>query len=513
MSQRLKMKWITAALLTVLSAGAAHATEGVVVGDAYVNSAHPTTNYGSLSNLYVNSTGTTLIQFDLSSLPAGTTASQIGVASLKLYVNRINTSGLVSIQAANGSWSESTVTYATMPSPGVLVASFTPAAAQQFVVIDITSLVQSWLNGTANNGIALTSSGGDVVFDSKENDETGHAAHLDITVVSQGPAGIPGAVGAQGPAGPTGATGSNGATGPAGPTGATGATGANGLVNFLGPYNGGSTYNVGDSVSYTDGTVPSSSYISIAGGNNGNLPTVGGNNAFWDLVAQAGSTGATGATGATGPQGVPGATGATGATGAAGATGATGPQGAASTVAGPPGTAATISVGATTTGSPGTQASVTNSGTSSAAVFKFTIPAGATGATGSAGAEGPAGPAGPTGPTGTSTGTVYTTPAASTAGNENDPAGTSTITGSDTVYFVANGATITLPAGSTAGQHLILINTAGPSNGSASFTVKAASGGNIENGYDTVVGNSLGFVDVVELVCDGHGNWWVVIRG
>src|ERR1039458_1209301 len=197
MTQRMWMKWMAAAMLTVLSASAAHATDGTVVGDAYVNSAHPATNYGGLSNLYVNSTGTALIQFDLSSLPAGTTASQIGAASLKLYVNRINASGLVSIQAVNGAWSESTVTYATMPSPGVLVATFTPAAAQQFVVIDITSLVQGWVTTPSSNyGVALTTNSGDIVLDSKENDETSHVAHLDITVVSQGPAG---ATGAQGP--------------------------------------------------------------------------------------------------------------------------------------------------------------------------------------------------------------------------------------------------------------------------------------------------------------------------
>jgi hypothetical protein len=46
------------------------------------------------------------------------------------------------------------------------------------------------------------------------------------------------------------------------------------------------------------------------------------------------------------------------------------------------GAAATVSVGTTTTGSAGTNASVTNSGTSSAAVFNFTIPRGATGAAG-----------------------------------------------------------------------------------------------------------------------------------
>ena len=59
--------------------------------------------------------------------------------------------------------------------------------------------------------------------------------------------------------------------------------------------------------------------------------------------------------------------------------------------AGPAGDAATIAVGTTTTGSPGTNASVTNSGTSSAAVFDFTIPQGLTGAQGATGAQGPAG--------------------------------------------------------------------------------------------------------------------------
>ena len=239
MNQSAWMKWMAAAMLMIVSAVAAHATEGVVVGDAYVNSAHATTNYGGLSNLYVSSNGTALIQFDLSLLPAGTTASQIGIATLKLYVNRINTSGLVSVQPVNSAWSESTVTYATIPSLGTAVASFTPATAEQFIVIDITSLVQSWVTTPSSNfGLALTTSSGDIVLDSKENDETSHVGHLDITVVSQGPAGATGATGLQGPAGPTGATGatgSQGPQGPQGPQGATGSTGATGATGAQGP--------------------------------------------------------------------------------------------------------------------------------------------------------------------------------------------------------------------------------------------------------------------------------------
>lgn len=56
--------------------------------------------------------------------------------------------------------------------------------------------------------------------------------------------------------------------------------------------------------------------------------------------------------------------------------------------AGADGAAATVDVGTTTTGVAGSDASVVNSGTTSAAVFDFTIPRGATGATGSPGADG-----------------------------------------------------------------------------------------------------------------------------
>jgi hypothetical protein len=58
---------------------------------------------------------------------------------------------------------------------------------------------------------------------------------------------------------------------------------------------------------------------------------------------------------------------------------------------GPTGNAATIAVGTTTTGSPGTNAAVINSGSSSAAVFNFTIPAGVQGPQGIQGIQGPSG--------------------------------------------------------------------------------------------------------------------------
>jgi len=82
-----------------------------------------------------------------------------------------------------------------------------------------------------------------------------------------------------------------------------------------------------------------------------------------------------------------------------GQTGAQGPQGAT-------GAAATIAVGATTTGAAGTPAAVTNTGTSSAAVFNFTIPQGIKGDTGNTGPKGDTGATGAGVATGGTTGQV-----------------------------------------------------------------------------------------------------------
>jgi len=91
-----------------------------------------------------------------------------------------------------------------------------------------------------------------------------------------------------------------------------------------------------------------------------------------------GAQGAQGVPGPGGPQGAQGPQGIQGVQGPVGAQGNTGPQG-------PTGAAATATAGTTTTGAPGTSASVVNAGTTSAAVFNFTIPRGDTGSTGPVG--------------------------------------------------------------------------------------------------------------------------------
>ena len=196
----------------------AEATQLPVAGDATVSSSRSAANLGSLSNLYVGNGNTSLLQFSLGSLPAGTTSAQVENATLFVFVNRVNAAGSVTVQPATSSWTESGVTYSSMPSLGSSIGSFSVSAAGEYVAVDVTSEVQSWVTTPASNyGLALSSSAANVVLDSKENDQTAHPAILDVTLVNQG---------SQGPIGLTGATGATGVTGATGLVGATGAVGA-----------------------------------------------------------------------------------------------------------------------------------------------------------------------------------------------------------------------------------------------------------------------------------------------
>lgn len=169
----------------------------------------------------------------------------------------------------------------------------------------------------------------------------------------QGPRGEQGIQGVQGEIGPRGATGPQGPQGERGPQGAQGIQGAQGeigprgeqgLQGETGPQ--GPQGTAGAAATIAVGTVTTGAEGSSVSVVNSGTSSA----AVFDFSIPVGATGATGATGPTGP---------------------TGPSGA----------AATISIGTVTTGAEGSAATVTNSGTSSAAVFDFSIPVGATGAT------------------------------------------------------------------------------------------------------------------------------------
>ena len=434
---------VAVSIATFFTCSVARATDVALTGDAHVNLTRSTTNFGTLANLYVGNGNTALLQFDLSTLPSGLTAGQISQATLTVFVNRVNSGGSVSLSPVTSTWSESTVTYATIPTIGTPINSFTAATAGQYVTLDVTLLVQSWITTPASNfGLALSASAANVLLDSKENDETGHTAKLDVTITSTGaigPTGATGPIGAIGPQGPTGPqgtaglqglTGATGSQGPAGPQGTTGASGPQGAAGTIGAvtnWSSSATYQVGQVVFCTACSSNGSSYAALAANTNQDPPTQTG---AWQLIAQAGAQGipgVVGAAGATGSIGATGFTGATGATGPAGPAGATGAVGATGTI----GTVSNWSSSTTyQVGQVVFCAACSTNGSSYAALAVNTNvdpsthpilwnliaqagttgPQGATGATGSSSTV--AGPSGPTGATGaTGAGLSAATPA------------------------------------------------------------------------------------------------------
>ncbi len=161
---------------------AAHA-QVTPIGDSFINTATPTTNYGSKTLLDVDgATQTTYVQFNLASIPATTSVSQ---ATLKLYVNSVTTAGSFNVDYVNGAWTESTIDASNAPPLGTTIASNVNVAAtekNQYILINLTSAVQAWLNGSeTNNGIALVANSSfNATFDSKENTTTSHPPELDI---------------------------------------------------------------------------------------------------------------------------------------------------------------------------------------------------------------------------------------------------------------------------------------------------------------------------------------------
>jgi hypothetical protein len=288
-----------AAILISFVAGfsALTAAQAVLSADSFTTSVHPKMNFGTSVALTVASGSQTYIRFAFPHLPAGLTGENVSGASVVLYVDALLTSGTMDVYAIDGAWSESTITFDNAPKLGSKILSAVPVSSTGYLSLNVTSLVQAWLNGThANNGIALLPSSGSAIaasFDSKENTLTSHPAQLSLVLVSagpqgpEGPAGPQGAQGAEGPAGPqgaTGATGPSGPTGPQGPQGPQGPAGTTGIfgsnnVNFFTNGSAGATCTLGAillnaSVLYTSNYLPA----------DGRLLPINSNTALFSLI-------------------------------------------------------------------------------------------------------------------------------------------------------------------------------------------------------------------------------------
>ena len=171
--------------------------------DAYVNSAAPTTNYGAAKTLDLSSAADTIfIRFDLTAVPSGYTGSSIAKATLKVFVDSCTKAGSFNVDLVNGTWTEKTIDYSNQPALGTTIAASVPLTTTnklEYVEVDITSAVVDWLNGTANDGIALVANSPLVAtFDSKEATTTSHPAELDIVFAGGGGSGITGITTASG---------------------------------------------------------------------------------------------------------------------------------------------------------------------------------------------------------------------------------------------------------------------------------------------------------------------------
>jgi hypothetical protein len=144
--------WILGSVLAM----PAMAVDLTATGDAYTQSASPTSNFGSSGVTAVAVDRTTLIQFD----PVAVAQSSGAHATLKVKVllAKNGTDG-VTARLVTGPWNEKTVTAQTMPtiSPNILDGKIITTTNQgQVVSFDVSGALATWrANPAANFGIAL----------------------------------------------------------------------------------------------------------------------------------------------------------------------------------------------------------------------------------------------------------------------------------------------------------------------------------------------------------------------
>jgi hypothetical protein len=267
--------------------------EALLTDDAYTSSSSPAKKFGKKKGLLVSKSQRSFLKFSLSTLPSGTVGADVEKATLKLFASKRRKAGAFDVFAVTGPWSERRITHRTAPvlaDHAETAAPVSVGGVNQFVTVDVTTLVRDWIDfiatsgasGRANNGVALVRrSRLSAEIDSKESDSTAHDAALEIVLTGGG--GV-------GPAGPQGAAGPAGPVGPAGPQG----------LAWQGNFSSSTNYNPNDTV-HDDGSI----YLCVNALGCAASSTPAGNSS-WSLVVERGETGPAGAPGAQGPAGPPG---------------------------------------------------------------------------------------------------------------------------------------------------------------------------------------------------------------
>lgn len=189
----MQTRTVVSALFTVaallLWPGISRGVEALLADDAYTHSGSPNTNFGAAGVLFIlNPTQKSFIKFDLATLPSGVTGLNVLKANLKLYLRAVTTGGSFDVKRVLGAWTESGITHNNAPSLGSTPEATVTVAASDinnFILIDLTTLVKDWIDGIlANNGFALTPTGGslNIGFNSKEDTSTSHEPRLEVVL-------------------------------------------------------------------------------------------------------------------------------------------------------------------------------------------------------------------------------------------------------------------------------------------------------------------------------------------
>jgi hypothetical protein len=151
------MRTIAIMVLTATLAGADETLELTPVQDAYVCDCLPdvTNPNGGPNFLYQGQYGScfdrTLIQWDLSQIPAGAT---IVSAEMRLWCEAFygTQSGAPVCYLIEEPWDESTVTFNTQPAwSAAVTATGSWPVADEWHVVDVTGFVQAWCSGAEEN--------------------------------------------------------------------------------------------------------------------------------------------------------------------------------------------------------------------------------------------------------------------------------------------------------------------------------------------------------------------------
>lgn len=172
---------------------AAHA-QHIARDDTHVKNAS-TTNFRDAERLIVGDSGkyTSFIRFDLSMLPTELTGNEIQKATLRLFTGVVGRAGSFEISRVQGDWNEATLSFDS--AAGIVgnleaIVPVGPADANEYLLVDLTTLVKEWVDGAQpNDGVALVPIGDvHLQFDSKEAKGTSHDPVLEIMVSPAEPA-------------------------------------------------------------------------------------------------------------------------------------------------------------------------------------------------------------------------------------------------------------------------------------------------------------------------------------